>query len=491
MDRVLAGLKPEKYFYYFEEISRIPRSSGEEKAVSDYVVNFAQERGLKVYQDEAWNVYISKPATPGYENRKGIMLQGHLDMVCVKDDGVEHDFSKDPIELVIDGDWVKANGTTLGADNGTAVAMMLMILDSDDVEHPALQCIFTTEEEVGLIGASRLHPEKFEGDYLINLDGGSFDNLLLASAGNSNHLFDVPVTETAVTEPETKKGMHVAVKLMAGGHSGGLAHNCQGNAIKVLADLLCDLYEEVPFELVGITGGDKINAIAVSASADIVYPAAQEETVKKLLAEYAHEAKREYASTDPDMTVEMTEIDVPACVYDKTSGETALTFLEMLFDGTYRYMDNKKKDMAKTSCNIGILRRNGDYLHADCLMRSNSDYVHRQLMRKMEKLGKLLNIKHVVSVYSGAWEYDPESSLVTKLNQLYQQEFNYTPEVVMTHGGMEPGTIIGLGKSIGKKIEAMNMGVKSSGAHTTAEKMCISAVQKTYDWLKIVMRSLD
>ena len=151
MERVLSGLQPERYFYYFEEISRIPRSSYEEQAVSNYIVEFAKAHGLEYSQDADWNVIINKPATPGYEDHRGIILQGHLDMVCVSAEGVQHDFQKDPIDLYIDGDWVKARGTTLGADNGTAIAMMLMLLEADDVEHPAIQCIFTTKEEIGLL----------------------------------------------------------------------------------------------------------------------------------------------------------------------------------------------------------------------------------------------------------------------------------------------------------------------------------------------------
>lgn len=490
MERVLAGLKPEKYFYYFEEISRIPRSSYQEKAVSDYIVDFARKRGLKVVQDEAWNVLISKPATPGYENRKGIMLQGHLDMVCVKDDGVEHDFEKDPLELYIDGDWVKARGTTLGADNGTAVAMMLMILDSDDVEHPALQCIFTTSEEIGLEGASRLDPHLFEGDYLINMDGGGFEKLLLSSAGASNHIFTIDRELTEIAAAAEKTAYRLALSGLTSGHSGGLAHKCMGNAIMIMGDVLNDLNLAVEYELADFTGGSKMNAIAKAAQAVVAVKKEDADKAKELLTALGETLKKEYRVTDPELCFAIEEIPVPAQRYSAAAKEKVLAFTDLLFNGTYKFM-TEEKDMAKTSNNIGILSDIDGNVVADCLMRSNSDYQHDQLLRKTDRMAQLLGIGHEVKNHFPAWEYDPESGLVKQLNRIYQKELGYTPDVVMTHGGMEPGTIVGLAKSIGKKVEAMNMGVACQGAHTTAEKMNIPAVQETFDWLKKILVSLD
>lgn len=490
MERVLAGLQPEKYFYYFEEISRIPRSSYQEKAVSDYVVNFARERGLEAVQDEAWNVIVNKPATPGYENRKGIILQGHMDMVCVKDEGVDHDFEKDPLELYIDGEWVKARGTTLGADNGTAIAMMLMILDSDDVAHPALQCIFTTGEEIGLEGASRLDPNLFQGAYLINMDGSGFEKLLLSSAGASNHLFRIDRELTSVTDPQDKTALKLTVNGMTSGHSGGLIHQCMGNAIKVLGDVLNDLDAAVSYELAEYTGGSKMNAIAKASEAVVVIRKADAEKAKEFLEEQGRLIYKEYVMTDPEVSFQIQETAVPEQVFGADAKAKTLAFVDLLFDGAYKFM-NQEKSMARTSNNIGILSVVDGKLEANCLMRSNSDYQHRQLMRKTDRMARLVGIQHEVKNPFPAWEYDPENGLVQKLFDLYQRELGYTPEVVMTHGGMEPGTIVGLAKSVGKKIEAMNMGVKCEGAHTTAEKMNIPAVQATFDWLKKILVSLD
>lgn len=490
MERILAGLKPEKFFTFFEDISRIPRSSYEEKTVSDYVVQFAKERNLEVYQDPVWNVVINKPATIGYENRKGIILQGHLDMVCVADEGVVHDFSKDPIELIEDGDWIKARGTTLGADNGTAVAMMLMLLDEDTVPHPAIQCIFTTTEEIGMEGVAKLNPKLLRGNYLINLDGGSCDKLLLSSAGASNHLFKINRELQPVNEPEKKQAYHITIAGLTGGHSGSLAHKCMGNAIQIMGSFLNVLADTLPIELVSVTGGLKMNAIAKAAEAVIVVNKEDNERAETVLKELSYVLHAEYGATDPNAFQKYEVVPVPAECCSSAAAKKILAFLDLLFDGTYRFM-NSEKSMAKTSCNIGVLSNFGDQVVADCLMRSNSDFFHTELERKIHRLSMLLGVEHVKKNHAPAWEYDPESSLVKHIMALYEQERGIVPEVIMTHGGMEPGSIIGLGKSVGLKIEAMNMGVKSEGAHTTSEKMCISSVEETYEWLKKVLISLD
>lgn len=490
MQRILAGLQPEKFFTYFEDISQIPRSSYNEKQVSDYVVDFAKARGLEVYQDRLWNVIINKPATPGYENRKGILLQGHLDMVCVSDEGVTHDFSKDPIRLVVDGDWICADGTTLGADNGTGIAMMLMLLDDETAAHPALQCIFTSSEETGMEGASNLDPRKLQGSYLINLDGGGFDEMLQSSAGTSNHTYRIPRQLHPVENAESKVAYRLVLGGMTSGHSGVLAHKCMGNAIQVLGSFLNEIAENLPMELSSIRGGQKTNAIAKQAEAEILIPADRAAAAEALFVQLADTLHREYSATDPETFLHVASIPVPAqCCSDAARGKI-LAFLDLLFDGTYRFM-TPEKAMAKTSCNIGILSETETELVAQCLMRSNSDFFHKELARKSHRMAAALGIDHQVSGQSPAWEFDAESTLVSKVIALYQQELGFTPEITMAHGGLEIGVLVGLAKAAGRKLEAINMGVESSGAHTTAERMRISAVGKTYDWLKKILISLD
>lgn len=490
MERILDGLKPEKCFYYFEEISRIPRSSYKEEAVSNYLVEFAKKRGLKVIQDEAWNVLISKPATPGYEKRKGVMLQGHMDMVCVKDDGIEHDFDKDPIPMYIDGDYIRAHGTTLGADNATAVCLMLALLDSDDTEHPALQCIFTSAEEVGLVGASKLDPNSLEGEYLLNLDGSHIDQLLLSSAGGSVHTFTV-ARESTPADEAGRTGLAVRIGGLTSGHSGSLSYRCFANANKLMGNVLSDLSESFEFELGSLEGGTKMNAIAKEAKALLVIRTEDLGPIKQRLGEIGTSLMREYSVTDPDLHLACFEQPVPERIYSKKAQGQILALLDLLQDGPFRFME-PEKNMAKTSNNIGIVEETAeDTVVVTCLMRSNSDYEHDELIRKTCRLSGLLQIGHEVRDRSSAWEFLPGCRLVELVSGLYEKNFGEKPKITMTHGGVEPGVIIGLGKQVGKNIQAVNFGVTSHGAHTTKEELYIPAMEQTYEWLKTVLKNLD
>ena len=490
MKYILEGIEPQKYFQYFEEISRIPRSSCQEKAISDYVMNFADEHGLKAVQDDWGNVVIWKGATPGFENRKTIMLQGHMDMVCVADEGVCHDFSKDPIELYVDGDWVKAKGTTLGADNGSAIAMMLMILDAEDVEHPAIQCIFTVQEEIGLLGASHLDGTLLEGSYLINLDGGGEENLLLSSAGASHQIYRMKKEMVPVESAEDKVAYDMILTGMTSGHSGGRIHECMGNAIKIMADILNDMDEEIGIEVSDYVGGLKMNAIAKTSEAIIVVKAGKTNQVDAFAKEMRENLRREYSDTDPDISFTLKQIPVPEMVYSKDTQKKILTFMDLMFDGTYKFMD-KEKSMAKTSVNIGVLSNEGDELVGGALMRSNSNYLIKELERKAARLADCFGVQFDVLCRFGAWEYDAESSLVKQLTVLFEEHYGHAPEIMSTHGGMEPGVLIDQARSAGRKVEAMNMGVRSDGAHTTSEKMSITGVTEAYEWLKKILTGLD
>lgn len=491
MERVLAGLQTEKCFYYFEEISRIPRSSFKEEAVSNYLVDFAKKRGLKVVQDEAWNVMISKPATPGYENHKTVMLQGHTDMVCVKDEGVEHDFDKDPIPMYIDGDYIRAHGTTLGADNGTAVCLMLALLDSDDIEHPAIQCIFTSAEEVGLVGASKLDPKCLEGEYLLNLDGGHIDQLLLSSAGGSVHTFTISRDSHAVEDREAGAGLGIRIGGLTSGHSGSLSYRCFGNANKLMGNILSRLKESFSYQLASLEGGTKMNAIAKEAKAVLVIPKDSVEAVKAELAEIRACILKEYAVTDPDLQISWFDQPVQDKVYSESAAAKLIDLLDLLQDGPFKFME-PEKNMAKTSNNIGIVEETSeDTTKITCLMRSNSDYEHDELIRKTRKLSSMLGIVHEIRDHSAAWEFQPGCSLVEQISSLYEKEYGEKPKITMTHGGVEPGVIIGLGKQVGKSIQAVNFGVTSHGAHTTKEDLFIPAMGETFEWLKTVLKNLD
>lgn len=488
MEYILKDLEPKKCFHYFEEISRIPRSSFEEQKVAQYVMDFAAARNLKAYMDAAYNVYISKPATPGYEGRKPVMIQAHLDMVCVKDPGVEHDFTKDPIDLIIDGEWVTANGTTLGADNGSGVAMMLALLDSDNIPHPAIQCLFTTAEEVGLVGASQLEADKFEGDYLINLDGGNISKLLTASAGTSNHIYTIDEEQQPLC-PDGLTARAIAIDGLTSGHSGGMIHKGCANSIKLMGEILCEIANVADFRLCSFTGGVKMNAIAKEANAVIAYKAEDDSKVADCISRVSGCIKKEFSRTDPDMIISSAPVEIPAIAMSPAAQAKLIDFIDLLFDGAYMFY-NEEKSMAKTSCNIGILESIDGKAIATCLMRSNSNYEMDQLIRKARAVSRLLGIQHQVKDRSAAWEGDG-TPLIARVAEMYEQEFGEKPAFTQAHGGVEIGTILGLAAAAGKTVHAVNFGATSEAVHTTRERLHIPSMQQGYAWLQHVLANLD
>ena len=488
MEYILKDLEPKKCFHYFEEISRIPRNSYEEQQIAQYIMDFANARGLKCYEDAAYNVYVSKPATPGYENRKAVMIQAHTDMVCVKDPGVVHDFSKDPIELVIDGEWVRANGTTLGADNGSGVAIMLALLDSDDIPHPAIQCLFTAAEEVGLVGAAQLEADRFEGDYLINLDGGNISKLLTTSAGTATHIYTIDEEQ----QPLSSDGLTaIAIDIdgLTSGHSGGMIHKCYANAIKLMAEILSEITAIAPFRLCSFTGGVKMNAITKFANAVIACAASDAEKISACISRVAACQQKEFAYTDPGMVITASPAALPATAFSPAAQEKLIAFTDLLFDGAYMYY-NEAHTMAKTSCNIGILESIGGKTVATCLMRSNSNFEMNQLIRKAKRLSALLGIDHIVKDRSGAWEGDG-TPLILRVADLYEKQFGEKPAFTQAHGGVEIGTILGLGAAAGRTIHAVNFGATSEAVHTTRERLHIPGMQQGYAWLQHVLINLD
>ncbi len=480
MKRILEGLEPEKVLYYFEEISRIPRGSGNERAVSDYLMGFAKEHGLKAERDEALNVVISKPATPGYEDRPGVILQGHMDMVCVKDPGVEHDFEKDPIPMVVEDGYIRAKGTTLGADDANAIALGLAILDNDTIRHPKLQTLFTVEEEIGLFGAARLDASMLDGDYMIGLDYSGEKDILVSCAGNSNNVFTVPGKKEA-----PKSGMQafrVSVGGLTSGHSGNQIIYGFGNANRILGEILNALNEKSPVRLAEICGGSKMNAIPAEAEAVILCPASEKEAVTKCFENIAPAIVREYAATDPGMKLACEPTELPkVCWADPVTGQ-ALTLLALIPNGAQNYMD-RDLSMVKCSGNFATIRETEAGIEMLSMVRSNSEYEHDQIVRRMKLLAAAVGVKFENMNRMPGWEYDPDSQFVKKIQDIWEEVRGFRPPTRVIHAGVEAGILIGKMKERGRKIEAINMGVNAEGAHTTLERVEIASLGRTYDFL--------
>lgn len=498
MERILEGLKPEKVFYYFEEISRIPRGSGNEKAVSDYLVCFAKEHGFKVTRDDSLNVAISKPATPGYEDRPGIILQGHMDMVCVKDPGVEHDFEKDPIPMAVKDGYIYAEGTTLGADDGNALALALAILDNDEIKHPPLQAVFTVEEEIGLFGAARIDASMIEGDYLIGLDYSGEKDILVSCAGNSNNIFLIPAKKTPVgngAECCAKKAgsgmqaLRVAVGGLTSGHSGSQIICGFANANRLLGEILNALAGECKIKIAEINGGSKMNAIPAEAEAVILCPADQAQKAKEIFDSAAPALKKEYRETDPGMTLSCEETELPSECWPDRATEQTLALLALIPNGVQNYLD-KERTMVKSSGNLATIRETEEGIELLSMVRSNSEYEHDQIIRRLSRLAELAGVGFRSVNRMPGWEYDPQSRFVTKIQDIWEEARGFRPPVSVTHGGVEAGILIDKMKERGRKLEAINMGINGDGAHTTSERVEIASLGRTYDLLIRILEQI-
>ena len=468
MERVLDGLKPEKVFYYFEEITRIPRDSGNEKEISDYLFNLAKCKGWEVIQDEFLNIIIKKPATNGYENSPVVMLQGHMDMVCEKNDGVVHDFEKDPIKLRIVDGCIYGTETTLGADNGIAVAMALAILDSDDLEHPALEVFITTDEEKGMTGAEKVDGSIFKSKYMLNLDSEEEGVFTSGCAGGCDVLFKIPIK---IQNIERKKAYKIIVKGLLGGHSGADIHKERGNANKILGRILYDLLDDV--DLVNINGGSKTNAIPREANAVITTEKIDE--VENKIGVWNDILKNEYTFTDSTVSVfvldtNTEEIPMPHDLFKKVVSTINIIPSGVLSKSTVI-------DLVISSNNLGVITTEDNFVKLYCNFRSSVETLLTYgFVPAMKQLGEVLDIECIVGDSYPGWEYAKNSAIRNICIETYREIYNKEPEVGAIHAGLECGLLM---KKI-KGLDAISMGPDTWDVHSPNEHISIKSTENVY-----------
>lgn len=489
MERVLSRLQPENVFYFFEEISRIPRGSGNEQGISDYLVAFATQRGLKVNRDAALNVVIDKPASRGYEQRPKIILQGHMDMVCVKEPGIEHDFEKDPIALVIDGDFLRAKGTSLGADNGNALALCLAILDDGQLAHPSLKVIFTTREEIGMKGVEALDGGLLAGDYLIGLDYSSDSNLLVSCAGSSSNFFKLKSRKVVVDRPESKQAVRIQIGGLTSGHSGVEIIQGRANANRILGEILSELLKKAPFELAEISGGAKKNVIPATAQATICFANEVAGQFKQSIDALGKQLKGEYFNTDPAMNIHYIGCEMPKCVHSLRVTKTLAALLNLIPNGLQNYLDISRTH-AKASANLGVVYETEQGIEMLSMTRSNSEYEHDRLVQRMEQLAELCGVEYRCDERTPVWEYEPNSKLAIQVQDIWERLRGIRPEMDITHAGVETGLIMGKMRERGRTLQAINLGVRNYDVHTPREKMVISSLGRTYELLLEILKSV-
>ena len=431
---VLAGLEPASVFHYFEEICGIPHISHHEKALSDYCVRFAKEHGLACRQDEMGNVLIKAPATPGYENEPGLILQGHLDMVGDKTTDCPLDMEKDAIRLAIEDGYVRAEGTTLGGDDGIAVAYALAVLDAKDIPHPALEVVLTVCEEVGLLGASAMDFSDLEGRLLINIDSEEEGVLTAGCAGGRRAECHLPVQRVPMTGTVVK----AEILGLAGGHSGTEIHKGRANGIALLGRYLTLLADSgAEYAVAAVSGGAKENVIPKSSSVTLLLPAGVTENVLAAGAEFARQMQAEYGTADPDIRLQLTEEGCgEKAVLDAASAERVRKAL-LLMPWGVQTMSMDVPGLVETSLNLGVAETSEDEVILRFSLRSSVPSAKELLSRKVQTLTELLGGSVRFHGDYPAWVYARESALRDRCVAVYEAQYGTKPQVVALHAGLE------------------------------------------------------
>ncbi|MDY3691006.1 MAG: aminoacyl-histidine dipeptidase [Dysosmobacter sp.] len=474
---VLDQLEPKNVFRFFEQMCAIPHGSYNTKAVSDWCVAFAKERGLEHYQDEMNNVILIKEASAGYEEAQPVILQGHLDMVCEKAPGCEKNMAREGLDLAVEGDYIYAEGTTLGGDDGIAVAMALAALEDESLPHPRLEVILTTEEEVGMDGAMALDVSPIRGRKLLNLDSEAEGVFTVSCAGGSMAACGLPVARA----PFGGDILRVRVEGLTGGHSGAEIHKGRANANMLLGRLLRAMAAETELRLVSADGGLKDNAIPVAAEA--VVAAADGRKAKAASERMAACFQTEYRRSDPMLTVTAEEAAAAWLPMDASSTERTVCLLACAPNGV-QTMSQDIHGLVQTSLNLGILKTEENAVTASFCIRSSVDSEKEMLKDRLACLLAQLGGRVSFSGEYPGWAYRPDSPLRELMTEVYREQYGREPKVEAIHAGLECGLLAG--KLPG--LDCVSIGPDLLEIHTPREKMSISSVQRVWAFVREVLK---
>lgn len=469
---VLENLQPQKVFHYFEEICNIPHGSRNTKQISDYLVQFAKNRDLTCYQDELNNVIIKKDATTGYEASEPIIIQGHMDMVCEKENDCDIDFEKDGIRLMIDGDFVTADGTTLGGDDGIAVAYALAILDSDDIPHPALEVVITVDEEIGMLGAFDMDLSMLKGHKMLNIDSDVEGHFLTSCAGGMSLIADIPVKRT------TQVGLAAEIVLtgLVGGHSGSEIDKEHGNADILMGRVFSALADVTPFGVITMAGGLKDNAIPRECKAAILLPEESLATACDALKALETALKNEYIKSDAGIQILVQPMGIQkADILDYASVNRVLCYLRMVPNGIL-HMSQVMPGLVETSLNLGILELTDEALHTVTSIRSSVSSRKEDVKNRVAMVVELLGGEITIEGDYPAWEYKDKSDVRTEIAAVYKDLFDKEPVFEAIHAGLECGIF---SEKI-KDLDCVSFGPNNYDIHTPKERLSISSTERMW-----------
>ncbi|RFU96055.1 aminoacyl-histidine dipeptidase [Sphaerochaeta halotolerans] len=468
MQDAVKGLKPQALWNYFSELSDIPRESGNEEGIRQYLLAFAKQHELEAIVDTIGNVIIRKKAYPGYEKRPSVALQGHMDMVCVKESWSKHDFSKDPIELVCDGDFLKANGTTLGGDNGIAIALALDILADKEAKHGPLEALFTVSEETGLTGAFHVEQDTIQSRLLINLDSEEEGVLYIGCAGGIEVAVTLPVQWEPV--PSSSKAFTLTADGMLGGHSGGEIHKQRANAIKVAARALSQIPSLMVFKA---EGGTKRNVIPSVCTLSFAVPSGEVETLKAFVSQTWQVLSDEYALNDPDVRLTLEETELPLKAVNSRISKQIITALYAAPHGVDA-MSLRIPGIVETSSNLAILRLDEEAFRVTSSHRSSVLSARDDIARRFASVFTLAGAKTAMEGAYPAWTPNPDSALTGFCAKAYEEYTGKKPEITAIHAGLECGII----NSKIPGMDSVSFGPNMFDVHSTKERLSISSVER-------------
>ena len=477
-------LKPTLLWDNFKQICKIPHPSKHEKEICEWLLSWAKQHGIAAKQDEVGNIVLSKPATQGMENRKGVVLQGHIDMVPQKNSDKVHDFTKDPIELVIGDDgWIRANGTTLGADNGIGCAAAMAVLQSNEIEHGPIEVLITVDEETGMTGAFGLKPNLLHGDILINLDSEDEGELYVGCAGGMDATFSMNYSMEKT--PADMQGFDIAITGLKGGHSGMDISLGRANANKLLMRLLKKAAQFVDIRVASIDGGSLRNAIPREAFAKVAVPRQKVSEFTEFLTVFTGIISSEFAITEPDMCISAKMTDAPKEVINRAEQEKIINLVYAIPNGVMR-MSDSMQGLVETSTNLAIVKaENGKLLVAN-LLRSSVDTAKAALGYKMEAVAALAGVEIELSGAYPGWKPNMDSAILKTMLKTYESLYGKTPEIKAIHAGLECGLLGG----VYPNWDMISCGPTIRNPHSPDERVHIESVEKFWNFLVATLKNV-
>ena len=483
MKNSVIELKPTSLWFYFNDILNIPRPSKKEGKIIAYLLEFGRNHQLETLQDEIGNVLIRKPATKGMEDRQWVVLQSHVDMVCEKNSNKIHDFDNDGIEAYVEGNWVKANGTTLGADDGIGMAAQLAVLASRNIEHGPLECIFTIDEETGLTGAFGLQPGFLKGSILLNLDSEDEGQLFIGCAGGQDTLAWLPFDREAT--PDNMAAFKIMVSGLTGGHSGDDINKGRGNANKILNRFLWENMTQLSLKLHTFDGGNLRNALAREAFAIVLLPQERANELIKKVDDFKLMCKEEYSITEPALKIAISETELPETVIDDESFFYLTNAIYACPHGVLA-MSPSLENFVETSTNLASVKFQEDEIQITTNQRSSVESEKQDATNMVSSVFKLAGARIVTSEGYPGWKPNPNSPIVDLSAKSYKKLFNIEPQVLAIHAGLECGLI-------GNKYPEMDMisfGPTIKGAHSPDERLDIESTAKFWDLLIEILKNI-